>query len=281
MTAPGAALPSRGGHAQPPGREYRPLLLCSLLKATPKVPTTPVKAKRVSTFQEFESNTSDAWDAGEDDDELLAMAAESLNTAVVMETAHRVLRNHSQQQGRSRPPGAPEPPAEPPAAPGGDLRLVKSVSESHASCPEGGGGGGRGGGGRGGRVSRKRPGALSPGDEAGRVPALGGSAIQQPRASWSAEAAALPLVLLAEWVSLLMAWPGGSSCGLLGGPRPSQDALAAPGGLSSPGARPASCSGLDLPPATSDDPSRSPTRGLSVCRARVCSLESPGSDSKL
>lgn len=141
VTAPGAALPSRGGHAQPPGREYRPLLLCSLLKATPKVPTTPVKAKRVSTFQEFESNTSDAWDAGEDDDELLAMAAESLNTAVVMETAHRVLRNHSQQQGRSRPPGAPEPPAEPPEAPGGDLRLVKSVSESHASCPEGGGGG--------------------------------------------------------------------------------------------------------------------------------------------
>uniref|UniRef100_A0A8C6FXM3 TBC1 domain family member 22A n=1 Tax=Moschus moschiferus TaxID=68415 RepID=A0A8C6FXM3_MOSMO len=107
----------------------------------PKVPTTPVKAKRVSTFQEFETNTSDAWDAGEDDDELLAMAAESLNTAVVMETAHRVLRNHSQRQGRPRPSGAPEPSvepsAEPPAAPGGDLRLVKSVSESHASCPEG------------------------------------------------------------------------------------------------------------------------------------------------
>ena len=116
-----------------------------MLKATPKAPTTPVKAKRVSTFQEFESNTSDAWDAGEDDDELLAMAAESLNTAVVMETAHRVLRNHSQRQGRPRPPGAPEPSAEPlvdpSAAPGGDLRLVKSVSESHASCPEGGGGG--------------------------------------------------------------------------------------------------------------------------------------------
>uniref|UniRef100_A0A8C2NHC7 Rab-GAP TBC domain-containing protein n=1 Tax=Capra hircus TaxID=9925 RepID=A0A8C2NHC7_CAPHI len=65
------------GSSKVPGREYRPLLLCSLLKATPKVPTTPVKAKRVSTFQEFESNTSDAWDAGEDDDELLAMAAET------------------------------------------------------------------------------------------------------------------------------------------------------------------------------------------------------------
>uniref|UniRef100_A0AC11DFH5 TBC1 domain family member 22A n=1 Tax=Ovis aries TaxID=9940 RepID=A0AC11DFH5_SHEEP len=122
------------GAQHPP---FDPLVHGTLLKATPKVPTTPVKAKRVSTFQEFESNTSDAWDAGEDDDELLAMAAESLNTAVVMETAHRVLRNHSQQQGRSRPPGAPEPPAEPPEAPGGDLRLVKSVSESHASCPEG------------------------------------------------------------------------------------------------------------------------------------------------
>ncbi|XP_055417624.1 TBC1 domain family member 22A isoform X3 [Bubalus kerabau] len=125
------------GAQHPP---FDPLVHGTLLKATPKVPTTPVKAKRVSTFQEFESNTSDAWDAGEDDDELLAMAAESLNTAVVMETAHRVLRNHSQRQGRPRPPGAPEPSAEPlvdpSAAPGGDLRLVKSVSESHASCPE-------------------------------------------------------------------------------------------------------------------------------------------------
>uniref|UniRef100_A0ABI7YI42 Rab-GAP TBC domain-containing protein n=1 Tax=Felis catus TaxID=9685 RepID=A0ABI7YI42_FELCA len=100
----------------------------SLLKATPKVPTTPVKARRTSTFQEFESNTSDAWDASEDDDELLAMAAESLNTEVVMETANRVLRNHSQRQERRRPP-------EPPAVPSGDLRLVKSVSESHTSCP--------------------------------------------------------------------------------------------------------------------------------------------------
>uniref|UniRef100_A0A8C9M6I4 TBC1 domain family member 22A n=1 Tax=Panthera tigris altaica TaxID=74533 RepID=A0A8C9M6I4_PANTA len=103
-------------------------LLRSLLKATPKVPTTPVKARRTSTFQEFESNTSDAWDASEDDDELLAMAAESLNTEVVMETANRVLRNHSQRQERRRPP-------EPPAVPSGDLRLVKSVSESHTSCP--------------------------------------------------------------------------------------------------------------------------------------------------
>lgn len=103
-----------------------------------------MKAKRVSTFQEFESNTSDAWDAGEDDDELLAMAAESLNTEVVMETAHRVLRDHSQRQEQHKlrePPGpvqTPVPLAEPPPAPSGDLRLVKSVSESHTSCPAGG-----------------------------------------------------------------------------------------------------------------------------------------------
>uniref|UniRef100_A0ABI7YJF3 Rab-GAP TBC domain-containing protein n=2 Tax=Felis catus TaxID=9685 RepID=A0ABI7YJF3_FELCA len=113
------------GAQHPP---FDPLLHGTLLKATPKVPTTPVKARRTSTFQEFESNTSDAWDASEDDDELLAMAAESLNTEVVMETANRVLRNHSQRQERRRPP-------EPPAVPSGDLRLVKSVSESHTSCP--------------------------------------------------------------------------------------------------------------------------------------------------
>ncbi|XP_006164678.1 TBC1 domain family member 22A isoform X2 [Tupaia chinensis] len=125
------------GAQHPP---FDPLLHGTLLKPTPKVPTTPLKAKRVSTFQEFESNTSDAWDAGEDD-ELLAMAAESLNSAVVMETASRVLRNHSQQQGRPvlqevvGPAQEPKPAAEPPPAPSGDLRLVKSVSESHTSCP--------------------------------------------------------------------------------------------------------------------------------------------------
>ncbi|KAF4023064.1 hypothetical protein G4228_014879 [Cervus hanglu yarkandensis] len=125
------------GAQHPP---FDPLVHGTLLKATPRAPTTPAKAKRVSTFQEFESNTSDAWDAGEDDDELLAMAAERLNTAVVMETARRVLRNHSQRQARPRPPGAAGPSAErsaePPEAPGGDLRLVKSVSQSHAACPE-------------------------------------------------------------------------------------------------------------------------------------------------
>ncbi|XP_073738714.1 TBC1 domain family member 22A isoform X2 [Callorhinus ursinus] len=126
------------GAQHPP---FDPLLHGTLLKAAPKAPATPVKAKRVSTFQEFESNTSDAWDAGEDDDGLLAMAAESLNTDVVMETAHRVLRNHSQRQERRKPQDAPgpeqepKPSAEPPSVPSGDLRLVKSVSEGRTSCP--------------------------------------------------------------------------------------------------------------------------------------------------
>uniref|UniRef100_G3TL93 TBC1 domain family member 22A n=1 Tax=Loxodonta africana TaxID=9785 RepID=G3TL93_LOXAF len=129
------------GAQHPP---FDPLLHGTLLKSTPKLPSTPVKAKRGSTFQEFESNTSDAWDAGEDDGELLAMAAESLNSEVVMETAHRVLRNHSQRQEPHRlqealpPEERPEPWAQPPPAPssgGGDPRLVKSVSESHAPRP--------------------------------------------------------------------------------------------------------------------------------------------------
>ncbi|MBN3275914.1 TB22A protein, partial [Polyodon spathula] len=60
--------------------------------------TTPVKPKKATTFQEFESITSDAWDVGEDDDELLARAAENLNIEVVMETANKVIENHSKLQ---------------------------------------------------------------------------------------------------------------------------------------------------------------------------------------
>lgn len=138
------ALAGLEGWVVKPGVASHGAVPCSLLKSAPKVLTTPVKAKRVSTFQEFESNTSDAWDAGEDDDQLLAMAAESLNTEVVMETAHRVLRDHSQRQGQHPPQEASAPEAELPAAPGADLRLVKSVSESHAACPAGRRGGQRG-----------------------------------------------------------------------------------------------------------------------------------------
>ncbi|KAM9229624.1 TBC1 domain family member 22A isoform 3-T3 [Dugong dugon] len=126
------------GAQHPP---FDPLLHGTLLKSAPKLPSTPLKAKRGSTFQEFESNTSDAWDAGEDDDELLAMAAESLNSEVVMETAHRVLRNHSQRQEQHRlqeamlPEERPQPWAQAPPVPGGDPWLVKSVSESHTPRP--------------------------------------------------------------------------------------------------------------------------------------------------
>uniref|UniRef100_A0A6I8NBQ3 TBC1 domain family member 22A n=1 Tax=Ornithorhynchus anatinus TaxID=9258 RepID=A0A6I8NBQ3_ORNAN len=52
---------------------------------------------------------------GDDEDELLAVAAESLGSRVVMETARRVLRDHSLRQERRRrredPPRPPGPPA--------------------------------------------------------------------------------------------------------------------------------------------------------------------------
>lgn len=72
----------------------------SLIKAGNKPPsaTTPGKPKKATTFQEFESITSDAWDVGDDDDELLAMAAQNLNIEVVMETANKVIENHSKLQ---------------------------------------------------------------------------------------------------------------------------------------------------------------------------------------
>uniref|UniRef100_A0A8D0B0M8 TBC1 domain family, member 22a n=1 Tax=Sander lucioperca TaxID=283035 RepID=A0A8D0B0M8_SANLU len=65
-------------------------------------PATPGKPKKATTFQEFESITSDAWDVGDDDDELLAMAAQNLNIDVVMETANKVIENHSKQQEKQR-----------------------------------------------------------------------------------------------------------------------------------------------------------------------------------
>lgn len=74
----------------------------SLIKAGNKPPSTstPGKPKKATTFQEFESITSDAWDVGDDDDELLAMAAQNLNIEVVMETANKVIENHSKLQER-------------------------------------------------------------------------------------------------------------------------------------------------------------------------------------
>ncbi|XP_041636873.1 TBC1 domain family member 22A isoform X2 [Cheilinus undulatus] len=88
------------GAQHPP---FDPLLHANLIKAGNKPPpATPNKPKKATTFQEFESITSDAWDVGDDDDELLAMAAQNLNIEVVMETANKVIENHSKQQERQR-----------------------------------------------------------------------------------------------------------------------------------------------------------------------------------
>ncbi|XP_048410185.1 TBC1 domain family member 22A isoform X5 [Stegostoma tigrinum] len=83
------------GAQHPP---YDPLLHANLLKANSKPQSLSMRTKKITTFQEFESNTSDAWDVGDDDDELLAMAAQNLNTDVVMETANKVLQIHSKLQ---------------------------------------------------------------------------------------------------------------------------------------------------------------------------------------
>uniref|UniRef100_A0AAX7V5T7 Rab-GAP TBC domain-containing protein n=1 Tax=Astatotilapia calliptera TaxID=8154 RepID=A0AAX7V5T7_ASTCA len=88
------------GAQHPP---FDPLLHANLIKAGNKPPpATPGKPKKATTFQEFESITSDAWDVGDDDDELLAMAAQNLNIEVVMETANKVIENHSKQQEKQR-----------------------------------------------------------------------------------------------------------------------------------------------------------------------------------
>uniref|UniRef100_A0A674DSP4 TBC1 domain family, member 22a n=1 Tax=Salmo trutta TaxID=8032 RepID=A0A674DSP4_SALTR len=77
------------GAQHPP---FDPLLHANLIKAGNKPQTTPGgKPKKATTFQEFESITSDAWDVGDDDDELLAMAAQNLNIEVVMETQSVIL----------------------------------------------------------------------------------------------------------------------------------------------------------------------------------------------
>ncbi|XP_057711694.1 TBC1 domain family member 22A isoform X3 [Corythoichthys intestinalis] len=88
------------GAQHPP---FDPLLHANLIKAGQKPsPATPGKPKKATTFQEFESITSDAWDVGDDDDELLAMAAQNLNIEVVMETANKVIENHSKLKERQK-----------------------------------------------------------------------------------------------------------------------------------------------------------------------------------
>uniref|UniRef100_A0A4W4G4J6 Rab-GAP TBC domain-containing protein n=1 Tax=Electrophorus electricus TaxID=8005 RepID=A0A4W4G4J6_ELEEL len=119
------------GAQHPP---FDPLLHANLIKAGNKPPSmsTPGKPKKATTFQEFESITSDAWDVGDDDDELLAMAAQNLNIEVVMETANKVIENHSklQEQRQQRQDDIFE------RLPHSDSRLVKSHSEAPIGSPK-------------------------------------------------------------------------------------------------------------------------------------------------
>uniref|UniRef100_A0A8C2CH80 TBC1 domain family, member 22a n=1 Tax=Cyprinus carpio TaxID=7962 RepID=A0A8C2CH80_CYPCA len=115
------------GAQHPP---FDPLLHANLMKAGNKAPstTTPGKPKKATTFQEFESITSDAWDVGDDDDELLAMAAKNLNIEVVMETANKVIENHSKLQERRQQQMDKMSDSE--TFPISDNRMVKSHSEA-------------------------------------------------------------------------------------------------------------------------------------------------------
>uniref|UniRef100_A0AAQ4QFP4 TBC1 domain family, member 22a n=1 Tax=Gasterosteus aculeatus aculeatus TaxID=481459 RepID=A0AAQ4QFP4_GASAC len=89
------------------------------------------KPKKATTFQEFESITSDAWDVGDDDDELLAMAAKNLNIEVVMETANKELGRLGEGDVTS-----PEVSFASQSSPYADGRLVKSKSEAPIGSPK-------------------------------------------------------------------------------------------------------------------------------------------------
>uniref|UniRef100_A0A8C7MRL7 TBC1 domain family, member 22a n=1 Tax=Oncorhynchus kisutch TaxID=8019 RepID=A0A8C7MRL7_ONCKI len=120
------------GRVPPPSLLPRVLFfnLC-LIKAGNKPQTTPGgKPKKATTFQEFESITSDAWDVGDDDDELLAMAAQNLNIEVVMETANK------EEQGEEGEESTPEVSFASEPSPLGDGRLVKSLSEAPIGSPK-------------------------------------------------------------------------------------------------------------------------------------------------
>uniref|UniRef100_A0A671R6B0 TBC1 domain family member 22B-like n=1 Tax=Sinocyclocheilus anshuiensis TaxID=1608454 RepID=A0A671R6B0_9TELE len=121
------------GAQHPP---FDPLLHANLMKAGNKPPstTTPGKPKKATTFQEFESITSDAWDVGDDDDELLAMAAQNLNIEVVMETANKVIENHSKLQERRQQQMDKMTDSE--TLPLSDNRMVKSHSEVPVGSPK-------------------------------------------------------------------------------------------------------------------------------------------------
>uniref|UniRef100_A0A8C9TWE3 TBC1 domain family, member 22a n=1 Tax=Scleropages formosus TaxID=113540 RepID=A0A8C9TWE3_SCLFO len=120
---------------------FSPTPHIDLVKGGSKAQMTPGKPKKATTFQEFESITSDAWDVGDDDDELLAMAARNLNIEVVMETANKVIENHSKlqerQQKQERREGEETSPASVHSEPSPDSRMVKSLSEAYIGLSKG------------------------------------------------------------------------------------------------------------------------------------------------
>uniref|UniRef100_A0A671TRX2 TBC1 domain family, member 22a n=1 Tax=Sparus aurata TaxID=8175 RepID=A0A671TRX2_SPAAU len=122
------------GAQHPP---FDPLLHTTVFTSNKPPPATPGKPKKATTFQEFESITSDAWDVGDDDDELLAMAAQNLNIEVVMETANKV--NNQIQLSLMVGEGdvtSPEVSFASQSSPYTDGRLVKSHSEAPIGSPK-------------------------------------------------------------------------------------------------------------------------------------------------
>uniref|UniRef100_A0A8C3B1L7 TBC1 domain family, member 22a n=1 Tax=Cyclopterus lumpus TaxID=8103 RepID=A0A8C3B1L7_CYCLU len=114
------------------GAQHPPFDPLFLLMLTPP-PAMPGKPKKATTFQEFESITSDAWDVGDDDDELLAMAAQNLNIEVVMETANKVNNRNKEGEGDVT---SPEVSFASQSSPYTDGRLVKSHSEAPIGSPK-------------------------------------------------------------------------------------------------------------------------------------------------
>ncbi|XP_043944311.1 TBC1 domain family member 22A isoform X2 [Protopterus annectens] len=128
------------GAQHPP---FDPLLHSSLIKPGSKSQTTQVKPKKAISFQEFQSITSDAWDTGDDDDDkLLAMATQSLNTKVVMEAANKVIENHSRlQEQKSQDEKISDVPhiletKETCLHPHSEVKMVKSLSEAHITVTD-------------------------------------------------------------------------------------------------------------------------------------------------
>uniref|UniRef100_H2M824 TBC1 domain family, member 22a n=1 Tax=Oryzias latipes TaxID=8090 RepID=H2M824_ORYLA len=118
------------GAQHPP---FDPRLHANLMKVGSRPPpATPGKPKKATTFQEFESITSDAWDVKDDDDELLAMAAQNLNIEVVMETANKVDQVCRVDLGDAISPDASFGSQSSPDTEG---RLVKSHSEAPIGSP--------------------------------------------------------------------------------------------------------------------------------------------------